>query len=192
MRKKAFTLIEMLIVVSVIGLILPVLFSITFAIFREQALVYQITEVKREGDNVISFLDNKIRQGQLRLSSVNNLSNTNTELCTKNTFYAESTDGQGFYFIPDESPFTKYFRVYLSSNQLKFESNENGSPALVSDLTSSNVTVSNFLIDCRPSSLEFGAPIVGISFKVTHSKRLSPSTPPLSLYFSTQYKLRSR
>ena len=59
--KKAFTLIETIVVIAVIGITLPVIFTIILALMREQVKIYRMSQVKREGDYAINLMENTIR-----------------------------------------------------------------------------------------------------------------------------------
>ncbi|EKE14302.1 MAG: hypothetical protein ACD_12C00581G0001, partial [uncultured bacterium] len=59
--EKSFTLIETIVVVAVIGLTLPVLFAIIFILMREQVKINRLSQIKKEGDYIITLMENTIK-----------------------------------------------------------------------------------------------------------------------------------
>ncbi|PIY70331.1 hypothetical protein COY89_01780, partial [Candidatus Roizmanbacteria bacterium CG_4_10_14_0_8_um_filter_36_36] len=57
----AFTLIETVVVIGVIGLVLPVLFTILFVILQQQSKLNRLQQVKKNGDFVLSILEKTIK-----------------------------------------------------------------------------------------------------------------------------------
>lgn len=197
MKKNGFTLVEMLIVVTIIGLILPAFFSIVLAVLRQQVRVQYMSEIKREGDNVLTLLKNKIGEGNLLASNTNRLADpsdrsyrTAHEVCTVNDIFHESPAEGPLFFITDNDTLTEYFRFFEDSTTqtVKYESNATSTPI---DITGSAVTITDFRITCKYTSL-YGSPFVGISFTVTQKFSVSPTEAPLSLYYSTKVKMRTR
>ena len=61
-QKKGFTLIEMVVVVGVIGFVLPILFAIVFLIIQQQARIYSLQEVKKQGDQALFSMRGTVKQ----------------------------------------------------------------------------------------------------------------------------------
>jgi prepilin-type N-terminal cleavage/methylation domain len=61
MKKRAFTLIETLVVIAIIGLITPIVFTIIFIITREQMKTSRLILVKRQGDNILNNISFTIK-----------------------------------------------------------------------------------------------------------------------------------
>jgi len=60
-RNSAFTLVEIIIVLAIIGVLLPIVFSILFTITRQQTKIYRLSEAKQQGDFVMAFMKSQIK-----------------------------------------------------------------------------------------------------------------------------------
>lgn len=155
-----FTLIEMLVVIGIIGITLPAVFAIIFAVIRQQARVYALKQVKREGDFVLSAMENVIRNEASGIFTDMALVN---EVCDRAalTFPASYTDddGDNFYFQDYQSNWFRYFKNV--NNNIASES-----ASTSVNLTTPQVQIANFSLSCnRPAA--FATPLITISFDVT-------------------------
>ncbi len=152
-----FTLVEMLVVIGIVAITLPATFAIIFAIIRQQARVYALKQVKREGDFVLNKLDDNIRNNAIGIFTDASLS-SNYEVCNLANTSASNTSGN-FYF---KDKIGNWFQ-YSSSpdNSIAFQS----AVSSTSNLTTSAVKISNFLISCNRWAA-FSPPIVSISFDI--------------------------
>ena len=101
--KKGFTLIETIVVVAVIGLTLPVIFSIFFVLFQQQTKIYRLNTVKKEGDYVINLIENTIRDDAVTILSSNSPippDATNLKCANDSTSYS-STSSLTFQMVKD-------------------------------------------------------------------------------------------
>lgn len=162
MKKDSFTLIEIIVVIGVIGFVLPALFAIIFGILRQQSRIYNLMEVKRQGDNALVTMENIIKNNALKVYPDEALTVAN-EVCKNatppNNVYGPN-DGNAFYFKDKAG---KYFRFHLNVDKISSDSAD--SPA---DLTSSKVIISEFEIKCdRPA--DYSPPLVSVKFTVNNN-----------------------
>jgi prepilin-type N-terminal cleavage/methylation domain-containing protein len=85
--KKGYSLVEVLIVITLIGIILPGVFSIVTVILRQQLVIYELSTIKREGDAVSYLIKDKITRDATGI-----VNNTNISQCVNAALsYAPST-----------------------------------------------------------------------------------------------------
>lgn len=177
--KKAFTLIETIIVVAILGLVLPALFAIIFVILQEQSKIYRLSEVKRQGDYVLNVMENVIKNYAVQIYSDQALTDANEKCASAASSYNSSTS---FYF---KDEFRNWLRFYPNGGRIASES-----AVLTSvDLTSAVVTVSSFSLTCNRSSL-FSDPVISVSFTVSYNSSSTRPEDTASLKYQTNIKLR--
>ena len=191
--KKAFTFIEIVVVIGVISVSLPILFTIIFAITNQTLKVQRLSEVKKQGDYAINIIENTIRGYAVKIYDEDTMLDEN-ELC-KDTGSSYSSDGSDFY-IKDITG--KYFNFQLTDSKIA-----SSSPVLITeeeeiDLTSDKVLIENFEIQCNRNTTAY-PPIISISFDICYKN--PSSNPPdciftrteetASLYYQIKIKLRN-
>jgi len=160
MKKKGFTLIEIVVVIGVIGFVLPALFAIIFGILQQQSRIYSLMEVKRQGDNALVTMENIIKNNALKIYMDQLLTDAN-EVCVEGgQSYSPTFPNQDAFYFKDKRG--AYFRFYLSVD--KISSDSALSPA---DLTNSKVIVSEFAIRCDRLA-DYSTPLVSVSFTVNN------------------------
>src|SRR3990167_1683082 len=176
---NGFTLMETIVVIGLISLILPIIFSIIFSITRHQARVYVLSTVKREGDNALSIIENKLRNNAVSIFSDQALLN---QVCTSLDY--DGGDGTSFY-ISDKTG--QWFKFSLSNYEIASSSSiPNSSQNLTS---SSNTRITSFNINCQQTST-FTQPVVGIAFTIEQKQSQSQRVEDIaSLNYSTKIKL---
>lgn len=175
MRKKAFTLIEVMVVITVIGLVVPTLFYMIFSILLQQVKIYRLSEVKRQGDFALTVM-----LGTIRNSGVSIYDSTNsTEICKD-----AGDTGDADYF---HDAYDNWFRFYINNNKI---SSGSAVPGATTDLTRSNVVISNFTMTCNRTAT-FSAPIVEVKFTITAGDGSSRAEEKASLTYQTRVKLRN-
>lgn len=187
MKKKiGFTLIELLVVVGIVGLVLPAIFAIIFAVIRQQARVFALKQVKREGDFVLNAMEFNIRNYATGIFADPALTD---EYCDQALTPSRETytDGSGdnFYF---EDDLGNWFRYYLITN--------NSVPAVASgsgttsdiNLTTSKVRITNFSLTCEREAA-FSAPVISISFDVTYNSPFQDEL--ITLPYKTQVQMKN-
>ena len=183
--KSGFTLLETMIVIGIISLILPLIFSIVFSITRQQAKVYVLSTVKREGDNALSVIENLIRTNAIGIYSDQTLS---SKVCTTASY--DGGNGSSFYFSDKDGNWFN-FKTTIDTNLLKIASNSSTLNTAI-DLTSTkNTQISAFNISCDQTS-STSSPIISIQFTIAQKQTTSTRIEDLaSLNYSTKIKLRS-
>lgn len=187
MRRSGFTFIEMALVVAIVGLVIPVIFSIVYVILRQQVKVYRLSEVKRQGDFTLSTMENTIRNYAKTTHS--GVPDDTNEICGGN-----GSSGANPYF-KDRIDLSSYFTYALSSGKIASTSSVSGAN---SDLTTDTVIVqligSTPLIGCTRSSI-YSTPVISINFSVCYniSGSCTSSRPEESatLNYSTKVKMKS-
>jgi type II secretory pathway pseudopilin PulG len=182
-----FTLMETIIVIGIVGLIIPVIFSVIYSILRQQTKVYILSQIKREGDNALNIISTLIRNNAVSIHS--GPPNDNNRVCsTVELNNYESDNGTNFYFL-DKS--NEWFRFYLRSyNQVYKISSQSSVLNATTELTSfSNSQITNFVISCEGESV-LTPPIVSISFTVEQPEESERPEETASLNYQTKIKLR--
>ncbi len=173
--QRGFTLIEVVAVVAIIGISLPIVFSILTTIVEQQGKVYRLTEAKQQGDFVSAYLKAYLRRnGEAIYGSYVDGVFTGG-ICDPedgiSTFATQS--GKDFYFQNRYRP-NSFFRFY--NERVTIETGELGQTREISQimfdedgsihpLTTNNVKVENFSIECfRKNS--YGGPFVKISYLI--------------------------
>ncbi len=173
--KWGFTLIEMIIVVSVIAVMLPLIFSIIFSILRSQVKVYRLAQVKREGDSALVAMETTIRNSAIGVYSDQTMTSPQCDDFLLRPSYPAS-DGSNFYFQDTKG---NYFRYSLSSGNIA-----SSSAAGASNLVSDKVLISSFQVSCARSG-DFSSPLITISYTVTYN-----TTEGISASATIPYQLR--
>jgi len=98
---SGFTFIEMIVVVGVIALMIPALFTIIYTLLAQQMRIYRLAYVKRQGDYVMNLIETNIRSA----TSLHQ-ENPDVEVCnTVNMPYSSvsvkniSASDKGFYMV---------------------------------------------------------------------------------------------
>ncbi|HRN69881.1 MAG TPA: prepilin-type N-terminal cleavage/methylation domain-containing protein [Candidatus Woesebacteria bacterium] len=146
MNKKAFTLIEMLIVLTVTAILIPTVFSIVIVIMRQQVRIYKVVETRRQGDYILTFIKEKL----VRSSQMLDFS-TGNPLCTaansNSAVYSESNGGSNIAFLDNQDVQYRIFAQTASGvTNLMY-----ASPA-----TASGITINNNLVQVTDFSLQCG------------------------------------
>lgn len=182
-----FTLIETVVVVGVLGLTLPVVFSIFFVLLQQQAKIFRLNTTKKEGDYVINLIDNTVRNNAMTILSSNSPippDATNRECDNDSTSYSSTSN---LYFLDKNGD---WFGYEINGNALA-----SSSASLASvNLTSSKTKVTGFSISCSRTYL-YSQPSVSVSFDIQFCSDVACSqTRPeeiSSLHYQTKIKLRN-
>jgi prepilin-type N-terminal cleavage/methylation domain-containing protein len=175
-KRKGFTLVEVIVVIAAIGIVLPALFAILFSLLKQQIKIYQLSEVKRQGDYALSIMDSTIRQNALSLYESTNT----TPICAN---AGDTNVPVGFF--RDEG--NRYFRYVLSSNKVASQSEIIGA---TTDLTTNRVTISNLVVECSKTA-RYSAPIITLQFTVTAGTAASPTEQRARMTYRTRIQLRN-
>ncbi len=188
---KGYSLIEMLIVLSILSIILPVVFSIIYVLLNQQIKIYRLIETKRQGDRVLSFMKEKILREAVMLED-----SAGTARCQTYTGVPETTtDGQDFIFKKSTDAASSTFNFYVNNNAL-FIADSDG--MATSSIHNTKVRISNFQIECyrRNSSLSATDPsrnivMIGLRYTVEFIDN-TPTTAEGTTSLSYMSKIRLR
>jgi type II secretory pathway pseudopilin PulG len=183
--RKSFTLIETIVVIAVIGLILPVVFSIFFILLQQQTKIYRLNTVKKEGDYLINIIENTIKNEAKSIHSAGPPTDSNIECSTENSAYGSN---QGLYFLNNNN---QWFEYLLNGEAIASAS---GSTPTPTNLTSTKTKISSFSISCSKNNL-YSPPSISLSFNIEYCGDVScTQTRPeetASLFYQTKIKLRN-
>lgn len=181
---KGFTLIETIVVVAVIGLTLPVLFAIIFILMREQVKIYRLNQIKKEGDYIISLMENTIKNDAVTIHSGNPPTDANIICSIADSSYS----GPPLYFLDK----TKKWFGYENGVNTIATASALATPSI--SLTSSKIKISSFSLSCSKKNLYSPAAIL-LSFKIEYCNDVACSqTRPeetASLFYQARIKLRN-
>jgi prepilin-type N-terminal cleavage/methylation domain-containing protein len=157
MNKHGFTFIEIVVVIAVLIIALPSLFSIIFTILQQQTKLNRISIVKREGDYVVNILKNDIRNRAYKLYSNTNIPiDPNAEICSD-----LSSQTPVSMFVDNGN---NWFIYNITGERIASTSATIINPLY---LTSTQVAISNFDIFCLRSN-KFAPATVFLSFHVCY------------------------
>ncbi len=189
MKKKSFTLVEVIVVVTVMGIVLPAFFTIFTTILRQQLKVFHLAEVKRQGDYVVTVLENTIRNNAYTIYSD---TAGNNEICN----IPSSLPGPTIQAFKDQYK-TLFTLVYASQNLTltKFDVAPAPTLAFVSgQLNNTKVGITAFSLTCSRGSTLYSAPIIQLSFTICYLSGAAACASGLdqaSLTYQTNIKLRN-
>ncbi len=163
MKQKAFTLIEMIVVIGVIAFALPTVFAIFFIILQQQSRAMKLLEIKKQGTFVSDVITSTIRQNAANIYT----SDEATHLCysgdqtshkylygdLKFPLYFLDSDGHWFHFDYDSGAYTIASESSVTTS---------------TDLTSSNAIISSGSIIQQCSASGYGSPVVTINYTVCY------------------------
>ena len=180
MKKRfGFTLMETVVVIGVVGLIIPVIFSIIYSIIRQQTKVYVLSQVKREGDSALNIISTLIRNNAVSVH--NAIPTVNNKICDIEGGWETP---QNMYFMDKDG---EWFRFYEDSLKIASDSSTFDTPV---DLTSSlNSKITNFVISCKGISVS-ASPLISISFNIKQPSESVRQEDTASLDYQTKIKLR--
>jgi prepilin-type N-terminal cleavage/methylation domain-containing protein len=179
--RKGFTFIEMMVVVVVLSVALPAIFTIALIIFRQQLKVFALQTVKREGDVALSVLQVNLKNSAVSVHTTYPATDAN-ETCTATS--AVPTTISPMIFRDD---FNNSFYFPLNGGSLSSASSVLGTPV---SLTDPSVAIQNFTMSCnRPSTAT--TPIVSISYDVVYNTASTRTEDTAKLHYATKIKLRN-
>ncbi|MFN4212439.1 MAG: type II secretion system protein [Microgenomates group bacterium] len=179
--KSSFTFIELIVVIGVVGLALPVLFAIVFALLQQQTKIYRLSQVKREGDYALNVMENIIRNNVISLHSGTPPTDSN-KVCT--------TEGSTFDtpYLQDKYTLGTWSRFYFSNDKIASESST--PPSINANLTTDKVKVTSFSISCQGKGI-YSSPFVNLSFIIQYNTTSTRPEETATLNYQTKIKLRS-
>ena len=197
-NKKSFTFVETLVVISVLGLVFPILFSTFFVILRQQLKINRLTEVKRQGDSIVRILDEMIKNNAYKIYD-----DTDTEICDAGGSFPEGTPA---YFL-DKYNSRFSFKIIIIDDVDNYEQNLEtvydvppfpaptfAFPSGKLNNTRVMIPESSYVISCNRKTT-YSAPVININFLICYKvNRSCDSAKPEEsalLEYQTNIKLRS-
>lgn len=184
MKKKGFTLIEMVVVIAVVALTVPAIFAIVFGLLREQTKIHRLSTVKQNGDFILNTIGTTIRSNALSVHAFTPATDDNA-VCRIVESYSDST-----LFFRDALGDT--FGFSASDSAVTSSSASLGSSTL---LNSEKTVVSNFSLSCEKTAA-YSPALVSVSFDICYAATLGSCSvdraeETATLHYQTKIKLRN-
>ncbi|MEI7653373.1 MAG: type II secretion system protein [bacterium] len=197
-HKPGFTLVEVIIVLSIIALSFPILFSTLFVVTRQQVSTNRLTDVKQQGDAVMNYLTTQIRNNAIQIQTFNGVNwvsacegaSAGVEEITNSTtpIYGSIS------FLNGETQSDSIFKVAKGQlcRQTRPDAPADIDTTLCEEaLTNRSVVVSDLLIQCINVDTTT-SPFVEISFVLTGAKGEAAGVDSSTMNFSTKVQLRRK
>ncbi len=168
-KKRAFTLVEVIVITGVIALTLPALFNIVFAIMQQEAKVIRLTQVKQQGDTILNRFESEVKTNATGIFTNQTLTN---QICNTVGIYPGPFNPQltSIYFSHRQAG--SEFGFINASNKMSYFLSTPFGGNLTTDLTTDRVIVTNVAFSCELKQL-YSQPVVKLSYDVCYSN--SPS-----------------
>jgi len=183
-HKKSFTLLEMLIVMTIVAIILPTVFAIVFVIMRQQVRIYRVIETRRQGDYILSYMKDRIIRSK-------GIENTLGPVCDTSGFSfqtASADEGNDITLIDQNDAQYKFVQ---SGTNINFH-DLSVVPNLVTPLNTSPVQIvaDTFYIACFRRAT-YSSPLITISFDITYfDPTVTAQEGTVTIHYQTKVKLR--
>ncbi|MFO0703552.1 MAG: type II secretion system protein [Patescibacteria group bacterium] len=172
---KAFTLVEIIIVVAIMGVALQVLTGILFTIMRQQSAVIRFSNVKKEGDQVMERMKSEIYKRTINITD-----SAGVPVCvTSSESAANMTTG---YFV-DSTPIS--FRFSQSGNYIVYRNN-----GVNSNLNTSKTSISGLTVQCKRLGT-YSNRLIMVSFTIQSSVVALASEGNPTLRYNTLIMLKN-
>lgn len=182
-----YTFIEIIIVIGIVSITLPIIFSLFFVNLRSASRIYSLQEVKRNGDTALSSIETFIK-------------NDASKIVTEYLGNTEMCDIPLLDLTPTPTPASSMYFKNKQNADFGFElggtdhdkiASQSSSVGAISYLTNDKVSVTDLQFSCQ-SINSFSSPSVNVSFTV--SKKVPTGAPmedQASLNYSTRIRLRN-
>ncbi len=180
-HKKGFTIIEMLIVIGIIGIALPTVFTIMFILFRQQAKVLALKEVTRQGDLILNTMQTTIKNNAVSVHSAYP-TNVGNETCIIPSASPTVINPTVFRDINDNSFFFAFNASSISSRSSVL--------ATPLQLNNNKVVISNFVTSCNRTS-QYSQPLITIGFDVAYNTSSTRTEDRAFLHYQTKIKMKN-
>src|SRR3989338_1614864 len=178
-KKSGFTLIEMIVVIGVISITIPTIFSLMFLSFQSQKRVKALASVKQSGDYTLSVMQSLIRQYANSIYSIGDISPVN-QICSS----AGDEAVEPLYFKDDTDHF---FNFAIQDGRIASYSG-----TMVYYLTPEDVVADDttFSMSCTRLT-DFDPPLVTIDFPLSVGQGKLRREEKATLRYQTKVKLRN-
>lgn len=173
--KRGFTLIEVVVVIAVISITLPVIFSVMTIVAKQQGKIFRLSEAKQQGDFALNFIQDYIQTNADEIYRSYDGNSYLSPLCTEVGTAETTQTGTDFYFPKKQIP-NEYFRFL---NQRATIALDGGGTREISQiflddngetkrLTTNNVKIENFEMECYRKNADT-PPFVKVAFIVYYT-----------------------
>lgn len=167
-QKAAFTLVEVVVVVAILGISIPVIFSVLTTVAKQQGKIYRLSEAKQQGDYALAFIRNHLRNDAGQVYGILNAGTLESELCATDGI-ATTQSGEDFYYEQSDQA-NQYFRFYngratiaLDDGQREISQLFYDNNGVIEPLTTNKVKIENFEMKCIRKNLA-SRPFILVSF----------------------------
>jgi prepilin-type N-terminal cleavage/methylation domain-containing protein len=179
-----FTMVEVIVVIAIIGITVPILFSTLFITMKQQANVNKLTTVKRQGDIVMQHITSFIR------NHVTDIQIAGTSVCAPGSGVNTITNMQSTSFATfigqtDSSIQNTFYTVAKSSTVTQLCVDDVQNTTCIRPLTNTKVTLKDFKIRCVRKSAQV-APMIEIEIVLATPDGVSVSGAAASMNFVTK------
>lgn len=192
-NKKAFSLIEIIVVIGTLSLMLPTVFTIIFAIFRQHTKIVALREMKRQGDQIIDQLEILVRSSNKICSDpecTNAVTCGNQPTVLINTSDESSeNNNKTFNRLPESIPTTLKYSNDIDPEGKKAWGLYLYSGSTPTTLHNSNITLPNVSIYCYNAGSP--TPLVVIDFTVSYNTSSQRAEEIGSMNYHTAIRLRN-
>lgn len=208
LHKQAFTLIEVIVSLAVIGLIIPVIFNIVFVLMNQQAKIQRLKVIKQEGDYILNHISNQIKNNAIGV--VINASDPENDYNVNPTFScgnvtSESDLGDNFYLIDKgknfnvgKTDFNNWFKYVLSADSISSKSSTttdvvlNSSNVKINQIALPPLTPTIPFISCKKDgSNDYSPPIISINFRIEYNTTSTRVEDNAFFNYQSSFKLRT-
>lgn len=177
----AFTLVEVVIVLAIIGIMLPIVFSVLFTVAKQQNKIFRLTEAKQQGDYALNYMKAYIRNNA---DSIYQDSDMQIEACTDSVSPDNELTSQGgtTFYMSKKNAINEFFQITTEEYEFDSATNQSYSQLMfnnsgdIQPLTTPQVSVLNFSISCFRRSAS-STPFVFISFTIFYKTNLATAAP---------------
>lgn len=192
-RNKSFSLVETIVVIGTLSLMLPAVFTIIFAIFRQHAKIVALREMKRQGDQIIDQLEILVRSSD-RICSDDQCTTpvtcVNQPTILVNTTDESSADNKKtFNRLPESVPTTLKYDSDIDPEGKKAWGLYLYSGSTPTTLHNSNITLPNVSIYCYNAGSP--TPLVVIDFTVSYNTSSTRAEEIGTMNYHTAVRLRN-
>lgn len=184
--KKGFTFIEMVVVIAIISVALPTLYTILFIILQQQVRMIRLNQVKKEGTYIADMLTTIVRNNATGIYSAQYDSKG---ICAYNST-KKSYSGAPANMLWFKDRYANWFNFNFSSDTLASRSSVPTYPT-ITNLNSDKVLISNFTSQC--SITAYATPLVIFTYDICFnlSGSCGSASNIISFHFQPTVKLRN-
>lgn len=181
--QKAFTLVEVIIVVAILGIVLQIVATILVTIMRQQTAIIRFGDVKKEGDQILARIKSEI---QTKAKNTYNDTAPGTEICTS----ASATNMLGEYFSKKTGGYFAINRVLpnlpTTPGKITFIDVTAGTTI---DLSSKKVNITGVTFECVKLGT-YANKLIAIDFDIQATTNLMIAEGNPKLHYSTKVLIK--